>query len=121
MRHEAVRWSWDGRDLSVGVSRAGSGATILLLPALSSISTRRSRPLLEPRRATAGGSAGQGAGVEPLLRDGADEIAPGNGGACCVAKREHGAAAARKAVLLRGAPGGGQRAYTRVSHGEIGR
>jgi len=41
MRHEAVRWSWDGQGLSVGVSRAGSGATILLLPALSSISTSR--------------------------------------------------------------------------------
>jgi len=48
MRHEVIHWSWDGRDLSVGLSRAGSGATILLLPALSSISTRRE---LEPLQA----------------------------------------------------------------------
>jgi pimeloyl-ACP methyl ester carboxylesterase len=49
MRHEVIHWSWDGRDLSVGLSRGGRGATILLLPALSSISTRRELEPLQER------------------------------------------------------------------------
>jgi pimeloyl-ACP methyl ester carboxylesterase len=36
-----VRWSWQGQDVTLGVDEAGDGPAILLLPALSSISTRR--------------------------------------------------------------------------------
>jgi pimeloyl-ACP methyl ester carboxylesterase len=43
---EEVTWSWHGQRLRLGVSRLGTGPTLLLLPALSSISTRREmRPL----------------------------------------------------------------------------
>ena len=40
MGYEAVRWRCDGRELTLGMDRVGSGPTVLLLPALSSISTR---------------------------------------------------------------------------------
>jgi pimeloyl-ACP methyl ester carboxylesterase len=40
IRTRQMRWSWQGRELSVGVDEAGAGAPVLLLPALSSISTR---------------------------------------------------------------------------------
>jgi pimeloyl-ACP methyl ester carboxylesterase len=33
-------WSWQGKPLTLGVTRIGAGPTLLLLPALSSISTR---------------------------------------------------------------------------------
>lgn len=36
-----LRWSWQGQDITLGVNEAGDGPAILLLPALSSISTRR--------------------------------------------------------------------------------
>jgi pimeloyl-ACP methyl ester carboxylesterase len=36
----AVRWSWQDRDIALGLDEAGSGPLLLLLPALSSISTR---------------------------------------------------------------------------------
>jgi pimeloyl-ACP methyl ester carboxylesterase len=36
-----VRWSWQGQDVTLGTDEAGDGPAILLLPALSSISTRR--------------------------------------------------------------------------------
>src|SRR5260370_11443074 len=39
-------WSWQGKQLALGVTRMGAGPTLLLLPALSSISTRAEmRPL----------------------------------------------------------------------------
>lgn len=37
----ALTWSWEGRTLRIGLRRLGAGPTVLLLPALSSISTRR--------------------------------------------------------------------------------
>ncbi len=40
IRTRQIHWSWQGRELSLGVDEAGSGASVLLLPALSSISTR---------------------------------------------------------------------------------
>jgi pimeloyl-ACP methyl ester carboxylesterase len=36
----ALRWSWQNRDIALGLDEAGSGPLLLLLPALSSISTR---------------------------------------------------------------------------------
>ena len=36
----AIDWSWQGEPLRLGVTRLGAGPTLLLLPALSSISTR---------------------------------------------------------------------------------
>ena len=48
MKSEEINWRCDGRDICVGLDRAGTGPTILLLPALSSISTRSEmRPLQE--------------------------------------------------------------------------
>lgn len=40
IRTRQIRWSWQGRKLWLGVDEAGSGPSVLLLPALSSISTR---------------------------------------------------------------------------------
>jgi pimeloyl-ACP methyl ester carboxylesterase len=41
-------WNWDGKAVRLGVTRLGSGPTLLLLPALSSISSRdEMRPLQE--------------------------------------------------------------------------
>jgi pimeloyl-ACP methyl ester carboxylesterase len=41
-----IDWSWQGESLRLGVTRMGEGPTLLLLPALSSISTREEmRPL----------------------------------------------------------------------------
>jgi pimeloyl-ACP methyl ester carboxylesterase len=43
-----IAWSWQGAAISVGVTRFGSGPAVLMLPALSSISTRgEMRPLQE--------------------------------------------------------------------------
>ena len=43
-----IVWNWKGQVVLVGVDRLGAGPTVLLLPALSSISTRREmRPLQE--------------------------------------------------------------------------
>jgi pimeloyl-ACP methyl ester carboxylesterase len=43
-----LRWSWQGQDIVLGLDEAGSGPLVLLLPALSSISTRgEMRPLME--------------------------------------------------------------------------
>ena len=45
---ERIEWKADGEPVQVGLSRFGSGPSILLLPALSSISTRTEmRPLQE--------------------------------------------------------------------------
>ena len=42
------QWSWQGQHLVLGLDEAGDGALVLLLPALSSISTRgEMRPLME--------------------------------------------------------------------------
>jgi pimeloyl-ACP methyl ester carboxylesterase len=37
---DAIDWTWQGQPLRIGVTRRGAGPTLLLLPALSSISTR---------------------------------------------------------------------------------
>jgi pimeloyl-ACP methyl ester carboxylesterase len=43
-----LRWSWQDRDIVLGLDEAGSGPLLLLLPALSSISTRAEmHPLME--------------------------------------------------------------------------
>ena len=42
------QWSWQGQHLVLGLDEAGDGALVLLLPALSSISTRgEMHPLME--------------------------------------------------------------------------
>jgi hypothetical protein len=41
MEHsDTIDWTWQGQPLRLGVTRMGAGPTLLLLPALSSISTR---------------------------------------------------------------------------------
>ena len=48
MQYEEFNWSCDGHTLSVGMDSSGAGSRVLLLPALSSISTRREMyPLLD--------------------------------------------------------------------------
>ncbi len=48
IRTRQIRWSWQGREFSLGVDEAGSGPSVLLLPALSSVSTRcEMHPLME--------------------------------------------------------------------------
>src|SRR6516164_5007323 len=48
MDTRAVNWSWGGKAIRLSATEGGSGRTILLLPALSSISTRHEmRPLQE--------------------------------------------------------------------------
>jgi pimeloyl-ACP methyl ester carboxylesterase len=43
-----VRWNWEGTEILLGVEEAGSGPSVVLLPALSSISTRAEmRPLFD--------------------------------------------------------------------------
>ena len=43
-----ITWSWNREEVRVGFDRVGEGSTILLLPALSSVSTRQEmRPLQE--------------------------------------------------------------------------
>src|SRR6476660_9187695 len=45
---DRIIWSWEGQDVRVGYDWLGAGPVVLLLPALSSISTRREmRPLQE--------------------------------------------------------------------------
>jgi pimeloyl-ACP methyl ester carboxylesterase len=51
MTTRRIRWAWQGRDLSLSVDEAGEGPAVLLLPALSSISTRREMHLLMHRLA----------------------------------------------------------------------
>lgn len=41
MEHQMITWRCDGHDLQIGITRSGTGPALLLLPALSSISTRR--------------------------------------------------------------------------------
>lgn len=48
MTEERIEWLADGKPVTVGLTRLGAGPTLLLLPALSSISTRAEmRPLQE--------------------------------------------------------------------------
>jgi pimeloyl-ACP methyl ester carboxylesterase len=48
MNTRELSWSWQGRDIALGLDEAGSGPPIVLLPALSSISTRAEmHPLME--------------------------------------------------------------------------
>jgi pimeloyl-ACP methyl ester carboxylesterase len=48
MTTRKVRWSWRDRDIVLGLDEAGNGPLLLLLPALSSISTRAEmHPLME--------------------------------------------------------------------------
>ena len=49
---EHIEWHWESQVVRVGVDRSGSGPTVLLLPALSSISTRREMRLLQERLAS---------------------------------------------------------------------
>jgi pimeloyl-ACP methyl ester carboxylesterase len=43
-----LRWTWQGSEIALGLDEAGSGPLLLLLPALSSISTRTEmHPLME--------------------------------------------------------------------------
>jgi len=43
-----LNWSWQGQDIVLGLDEAGRGPVVLLLPVLSSISTRREmHPLME--------------------------------------------------------------------------
>src|SRR5690349_8824053 len=43
-----VEWSWGGKPVAVGLDEAGHGPGVLLLPALSSISTRAEmHPLMD--------------------------------------------------------------------------
>ncbi|ORE96988.1 MULTISPECIES: alpha/beta fold hydrolase [Aurantimonadaceae] len=47
-RQDEITWNWLGKTLRLGVDRLGTGPTLLMLPALSSISTRHEmRPLQE--------------------------------------------------------------------------
>ena len=66
---ERLSWRIDGVPLRVGLARCGSGPTLLLLPALSSISTRSEmRPLQELRRARFATVAVDWPGFGSLLR-----------------------------------------------------
>jgi hypothetical protein len=48
MRTEQLTWLYDGTTIELGADWSGQGPLVLLLPALSSISTRREmRPLQE--------------------------------------------------------------------------
>ena len=47
-----IVWNWESQVVRVGVDRLGAGPTVLLLPALSSISTRREMRLLQERLAS---------------------------------------------------------------------
>jgi pimeloyl-ACP methyl ester carboxylesterase len=43
-----IRWAWEGMEVTLGMDDAGNGPTVVLLPALSSISTREEmRPLFD--------------------------------------------------------------------------
>jgi pimeloyl-ACP methyl ester carboxylesterase len=53
VRHSEITWSWDGRPVRIGMDSAGIGPILLLLPALSSISTRSEMHPLRERLARA--------------------------------------------------------------------
>lgn len=47
MAYEQIQWQADGHDIKLGLERLGQGPTLLLLPALSSISTRQEMRALQ--------------------------------------------------------------------------
>jgi pimeloyl-ACP methyl ester carboxylesterase len=47
-----ITWTWNGETVRVGFDRVGEGSTVLLLPALSSISTRQEMRPLQDRLAS---------------------------------------------------------------------
>lgn len=49
MAYEELSWSSDGQRCPIGLDRSGSGPSVLMLPALSSISTRREMAALQAR------------------------------------------------------------------------
>lgn len=49
METERLTWSWRGATIELGLDWSGQGPTVLLLPALSSISTRREMQSLQQR------------------------------------------------------------------------
>jgi len=49
---DCIIWSWEDQEVRVGFDRLGAGRVVLLLPALSSISTRREMKLLQERLAS---------------------------------------------------------------------
>jgi pimeloyl-ACP methyl ester carboxylesterase len=53
IHRDHIDWAWQGATLRLGVTRMGAGLTILMLPALSSISTRREMQPLQERLAAA--------------------------------------------------------------------
>ena len=40
VQRDRIDWNWQGAAVRLGITRLGAGPTILMLPALSSISTR---------------------------------------------------------------------------------
>src|SRR5262245_31207170 len=48
-----IDWTWRGAQVRLGVTRMGTGPTVLMLPALSSISTRGEMRPLQERLASA--------------------------------------------------------------------
>jgi pimeloyl-ACP methyl ester carboxylesterase len=53
IHRDHIDWAWQGATVRLGVTRMGAGLTILMLPALSSISTRREMQPLQERLAAA--------------------------------------------------------------------
>ncbi len=53
IHRDHLDWAWQGATVRLGVTRLGAGPTILMLPALSSISTRREMQPLQERLAAA--------------------------------------------------------------------
>jgi hypothetical protein len=47
-----ITWTWTRQSVVVGFDRVGEGSTVLLLPALSSISTRQEMRPLQDRLAS---------------------------------------------------------------------
>src|SRR5215207_7891183 len=74
---EKLAWTWRGKAIDLGFAARGQGPTVLLLPALSSISTRRRH---------------------------AAQVARRDGGACGAPRRPQHSSAARQAVRARGVP-----------------
>jgi pimeloyl-ACP methyl ester carboxylesterase len=48
---DCIIWNWEGKEVRLGYDRVGVGPSVLLLPALSSISTRREMQPLQERLA----------------------------------------------------------------------
>src|ERR1700747_3359813 len=53
IHRDHLDWAWQGATVRLGVTRMGAGLRILMLPALSSISTRGEMPPLQERLAAA--------------------------------------------------------------------